>query len=85
MYAYTPEMYPTMARGRGAGWAAAFGRVGAIAAPYVVGVIYQSYGKVTGYATTFGILTGVFVVLALSVFILGVETKGKTLDELAKA
>jgi putative MFS transporter len=84
VYAYTPEMYPTRTRGRGAGWAAAVGRVGAIAAPYLVGVIYQSHGKVTGYTTVFGILTGVFVVVALSVLILGVETKGKTLDELAK-
>ena len=84
VYAYTPEMYPTKARGSGAGWAAAIGRVGGIAAPYVVGVIYQSYGKVTGYATVFAILTGVFVVVAVSVLILGVETKGKTLDELTE-
>jgi putative MFS transporter len=82
VYAYTPEMYPTKARGSGAGWAAAVGRMGAIAAPYLVGVIYQSYGKVTGYTTVFGILTGVFVVVGISVLILGVETKGKTLDEL---
>ena len=84
VYAYTPEMYPTRARGSGAGWAAAIGRVGAIAAPYVVGVIYQSYGQVTGYPIVFGILTGVFVVVAISVLILGVETKGRTLDELAE-
>jgi putative MFS transporter len=84
VYAYTPEMYPTKARGSGAGWAAAIGRVGAIAAPYFVGVIYESYGKVTGYATVFGILTGVFVVVAISVLILGMETKGKTLHELTE-
>jgi len=84
VYAYTPEMYPTRARGSGAGWAAAVGRIGAVAAPYIVGVIYQSYGKVAGYATVFGILTGVFVVVAIAVFILGVETKGRTLDELTE-
>jgi len=84
VYAYTPEMYPTRARGSGAGWAAAVGRIGAIAAPYIVGVIYQSYGKEAGYATVFGILTGVFVVVAIAVFILGVETKGRTLDELTE-
>ena len=77
-------MYPTEARGSGVGWAAAVGRIGAIAAPYVVGVIYQSYGKVAGYAIVFGILTGVFVFVAMSVLILGVETKGKTLDELTR-
>jgi MFS transporter, putative metabolite:H+ symporter len=85
VYAYTPEMYPTKARGSGAGWAAAIGRVGAIAAPCFVGVIYESYGKVTGYSTVFGILTGVFAVVAISVFILGMETKGKTLHELTEA
>lgn len=84
VYAYTPEMYPTRARGSGAGWAAAIGRIGAIAAPYFVGVIYQSHGPVTGYATVFGILTGVFVVVAMGVLILGVETKGRTLDELTE-
>ncbi len=85
VYAYTPEMYPTEARGSGAGWAAAVGRIGAIAAPYVVGVIYQSYGKITGYTTVFALLTGVFVLVAVAVLLLGVETKGKTLDELMKA
>jgi putative MFS transporter len=84
VYAYTPEMYPTQARGTGSGWAAGIGRIGAIAAPYTVGVIYQSYGRVTGYATVFTLLTGVFVIVALSVLVLGVETKGKTLDELTK-
>lgn len=84
VYAYTPEMYPTKARGSGAGWAAGIGRIGAIAAPYIVGVIYQSYGKIEGYATVFAILTGVFIVVALSVLILGIETKGKTLDKLTE-
>ncbi len=84
VYAYTPEMYPTQARGRGAGWAAAIGRIGGIAAPYIVGVIYQTYGQITGYATVFAILTAVFVFVAVSVLILGVETKGKTLDELMR-
>ena len=84
VYAYGPELYPTEARGSGVGWAAAFGRVGAMTAPFVVGLIYQSYGKVSGYTIVFGMLTGVFVVVALSVLILGVETKGKTLDELTR-
>lgn len=84
VYAYTPEMYPTVARGSGTGWAAAVGRIGMIAAPYAVGVIYQTYGKVTGYTYVFGMLTAVFAVVAVAVLILGIETKGKTLDELAE-
>ncbi|WP_459997663.1 MFS transporter [Paradesulfitobacterium aromaticivorans] len=80
VYAYTPEMYPTAARGSGAGWAAAIGRIGMIAAPYAVGVIYQTYGKVTGYSYVFGMLTAVFAVVAVAVLLLGIETKGKSLD-----
>ena len=30
---YTPELYPTYARGSGAGWAAGIGRIGGIAGP----------------------------------------------------
>ncbi|MBE3595587.1 MAG: MFS transporter [Hydrogenibacillus sp.] len=37
LYAYTPEIYPTAVRARGAGAAAAIGRIGAILAPYAVG------------------------------------------------
>ncbi len=85
VYAYTPEMYPTRARGSGAGWAAAVGRVGTILAPYVVGMIYQTYGKETGYSYVFGMLTVVFAVVAVAVAVLGIETKGKTLDELSEA
>lgn len=80
VYAYTPEMYPTAARGSGAGWAAAVGRIGMIAAPYAVGVIYQKYGNVTGYSYVFGMLTAVFAVVAVAVLLLGIETKGKSLD-----
>ena len=82
VYAYTPEMYPTSARGSGAGWAAAIGRIGMIAAPYVVGVIYQTYGQAVGYGYVFGMLTAVFAVVALVVLVLGIETKGKSLDEI---
>ena len=51
-----------------------------IAAPYAVGVIYQTYGNVTGYNYVFGMLTAVFAVVAVAVLLLGIETKGKSLD-----
>ncbi|MHB8074280.1 MFS transporter [Desulfosporosinus fructosivorans] len=82
VYAYTPEMYPTIARASGSGWAAAVGRIGMIAAPYVVGLIYQTYGKVVGYTYVFGMLTAVFGIVALVVLVFGIETKGKSLDEI---
>lgn len=36
LYAVTPEIYPTVLRGTGAGWAAGFGRIASIIAPLAV-------------------------------------------------
>lgn len=82
VYAYTPEVYPTHARGTGVGWAAAIGRIGAIAAPYIVGLVYEVKGKQIGFTYVFLMLTIVFAVVALIVGVVGIETKGKTLDEI---
>ncbi|MFL0267447.1 MFS transporter [Candidatus Clostridium radicumherbarum] len=82
VYAYTPEVYPTKARGSGTGWAAAVGRIGAIAAPYIVGLVYESNGKEAGFTYVFIMLTIVFALVALVMAIAGIETKGLTLDEI---
>lgn len=82
VYAYTPEVYPTRVRGSGAGWAAAVGRLGAIAAPYIVGVVYQTKGKQAGFTYVFLMLTIVFALVAVVVALGGIETKGQTLDEI---
>lgn len=84
VYAYTPEVYPTKVRGSGAGWAAAVGRIGAIAAPYIVGLVYQAKGKVEGFSYVFVMLTIVFAVVAVVIALLGIETKGQTLEEINK-
>lgn len=82
VYAYTPEVYPTRVRGSGVGWAAAVGRIGAISAPYIVGMIYQAKGKLAGFNEVFLVLTIVFAIVAAVVAAAGVETKGRTLDEI---
>ncbi|WP_313561388.1 MFS transporter [Ruminiclostridium cellobioparum] len=82
VYAYTPEVYPTKVRGSGTGWAAAIGRIGAIAAPYIVGRIYQENGNQAGFNNVFLILTVVFAIVAVVVAAAGIETKGRTLDEI---
>ncbi|AZV57053.1 MFS transporter [Clostridium sp. AWRP] len=82
VYAYTPEVYPTRVRGSGAGWAAAIGRIGAIAAPYIVGLVYETKGKQVGFTYVFLMLTIVFAVVAVVVALVGIETKGRTLDEI---
>lgn len=84
VYAYTPEVYPTVARGSGTGWAAAFGRIGAFVAPLIVPVIYSTYGEKTGYGYIFALLTGVFAVVAVVVALLGKETMGKSLEEISE-
>lgn len=84
VYTYTPEVYPTAARASGAGWAAAFGRIGAFAAPLVVPVIYSTYGEKTGYGYIFALLTAVFAMVAIVVAIFGKETMGKSLEEISQ-
>ena len=83
VYAYTPEVYPTVARGSGTGWAAAFGRIGAFAAPFIVPVIYTTYGGKAGYGYVFALLTAVFAIVAIVVAIFGKETMGKSLEEIS--
>ncbi|MDD4565209.1 MAG: MFS transporter [Eubacteriales bacterium] len=84
VYAYTPEVYPTIARGSGTGWAAAFGRIGAFIAPMVVPVIYNTFGDETGFGYVFILLTGVFAFVAIIVAIFGKETMGKSLEEITE-
>ena len=84
VYAYTPEVYPTAFRASGAGWASAFGRIGAFIAPFIVPVIYELYGKTTGYSYVFMLLSGVFALVALVVGIFGRETMGKSLEEISE-
>ena len=80
LYAYTPELYPTRARSTGAGLASAFGRVGAITGPIVVGYIIGAVGDVGVF--TLGAAS--FAVAAFIVLTLGVETRGRTLEEIVR-
>jgi putative MFS transporter len=84
VYAYTPEVYPTVARGSGSGWAAAFGRIGAFIAPLIVPVIYRTYGETKGYGYIFALLTAVFAIVAIVVGVFGKETMGKSLEEISE-
>jgi putative MFS transporter len=80
VYSYTPELYPTRIRGLGTGWAAAFGRVGALVAPLLVPLLYGSLGTGTGFVAVFVVLTVIFVLVALVVGIFGKETRGTSLE-----
>ncbi|MDF2856626.1 MAG: major facilitator transporter [Neobacillus sp.] len=65
LYAYTPEQYPTIIRGTGAGMAAAVGRVGGILGPLLVGYFVKSEIPISTIFTIFciSVLIGAFTVL----------------------
>ncbi|WP_305453851.1 MFS transporter [Bacillus mycoides] len=76
LYAYTPEQYPTTIRGTGAGMAAAFGRIGGILGPLLVGYLVASQASLS---LIFKIFCGSILIGALAVVILGQETKQREL------
>ena len=45
VYTYTPELYPTHIRATGAGSATAFGRLGGVIAPLLVGMLLPAIGR----------------------------------------
>jgi MFS transporter, putative metabolite:H+ symporter len=76
LYAYTPEQYPTNIRGTGAGTAAAFGRVGGILGPLLVGYMAaQKYEM----SLIFTIFCAAVLIGAAAVLFMGQETKQKEL------
>jgi putative MFS transporter len=76
LYAYTPELYPTRARATGCGYASAIGRIGALIGPYVVGIVLP----VAGQIGVFSLGAGAFTLAALTVLVLGQETRGQSLE-----
>ncbi|MGY3534899.1 MFS transporter [Bradyrhizobium sp. USDA 4452] len=79
VYAYTAEVFPTSIRTTGAGLASAIGRIGAIAAPILVGYLYPNFG----FAGVFGVTTTVLLIGALTVVLMGVPTRGRSLEDIA--
>lgn len=80
LYTYSPELYPTEARSTGVGMSAAFGRVGGILAPMVVGAMLSGPEGSKKIPAVFLMFTAVLVLVALNMIILGDETKQKALE-----
>jgi putative MFS transporter len=78
LYTYTPELYPTRARGTGAGAASAVGRVGAILAPLTIIALTSSFFLV------FALSAVLFAIGSVAVLTMGEETRGRTLEEISK-
>ena len=79
LYAITPEVYPTFVRGTGAGWAAGFGRVASIVAPFAVTALLAVGGQPGGNkALLFVVLASAFAIAACATFALP-ERRGQSL------
>jgi putative MFS transporter len=78
MYAYSSEVYPTNIRATGLGVASAFGRLGAIGAPILIG---STYAKI-GFGGVFAVAMAFLLVGAAGTAILGISTTGKTLEQI---
>ena len=77
LYAYTPEQYPAVIRGTGAGMAAGVGRIGGVLGPLLVGVMLNRGYDISIIFTIFGIA---ILIGVASVVFLGKETKQIELD-----
>jgi len=77
LYAYTPEQYPSIIRGTGAGMAAAAGRIGGIFGPLLVGSLLTA-GYDIGFI--FAIFCGAIIIGVVGVIFLGKETKQLELE-----
>jgi MFS transporter, putative metabolite:H+ symporter len=80
LYSYTPEVFPTWIRASGTGLASAFGRVGSILAPTIIGLSAASLG----FAGVFGLTTAVLSVGVICVLVFGLSTAGRSLEELTE-
>ena len=81
VYTYGPELYPTALRATGTGAAAAVGRIGGIAGPFLTPVLVVTAGQ----SAVFALFTGILLLTAGAVFLLAEETRGRSLEEIAPA
>jgi len=77
LYAYTPEQYPLLIRGTGAGMAAAVGRIGGIFGPLLVGWMRTAEFD---FGTIFAVFCVSIVIGVAAVEFLGKETKQVELE-----
>ncbi len=76
LYAISPEVYPTVLRGTGTGWAAGFGRIASVLAPLSVPPLL-ALGD--GNALLFGVFAGFFLLAAVATWGLP-ERRGEALE-----
>lgn len=75
---YVPEIWPTEAKLRGSGMANAVGRISGIIAPYAVASLLEANGAL-GVFLLLGIVS---VIVAIVIIIIGIETKGVSVEDI---
>lgn len=78
---YIPELFPTRLRASGAGLGTTLGRLSSAVSPFFVVTLMSCFGF-GGVSLAISLL---FIIIGISVGILGIETKGKTLEELQQS
>ena len=75
---YVSELHPTHLRATAVGWFFGIGRIGSFLAPAVIGFML-AYGAGAYVLHTFALS---FLVAAFAVWAIGIETRGKVLEEI---
>lgn len=78
IYTYAAEVFPTRIRATGTGTTSSSGRLAALIAPTLFGILIPYVGS----AGVFTIGAAVFVLGGVITLLFGVETKGKSLEEI---
>lgn len=80
LYTYTPELYPTRIRGWGTAVGTGWNRIASFVAPVVIGALLDSGA---GLGTVFLLWLAAAALGLLTIWGLGVETRGQVLEELS--
>jgi putative MFS transporter len=78
---YVGELYPTRMRATAVGWFFGIGRIGSFLAPAVVGFML-AYGAGAWVLHTFALA---YLIAAIALWLVGIETKGRALEEITSA
>ena len=77
---YVGELHPTHLRATAVGWFFGIGRIGSFLAPTVAGFML-AYGAAAYVLHTFALA---YLISAIAIFLVGVETKGRVLEQIAE-
>jgi MFS transporter, putative metabolite:H+ symporter len=79
---YAAELYPTRMRASAVGWASAAGRFAGVLSPALLGTLMGNWTQGRGGALS--VFAGALVVAVLIVLIIGEETAGRSLEDIAE-